>query len=302
MATDIAVITKNRTNPAYVGARRGVDRVAARLGAATRHFVPETPDDVDEQIALLREAVAARPAAILLAPAHPTKMADALSEAGAAGIPLFFFVSETVPSPAVTFVGSDDERLGELIARRLAETIGGAGRVALVEGHPNAATTAPRIRGIDAALAGFPGIEVVARIRGDYQEDVARARFREALPGLPALDGVIAMNDFMAFGILDVLSEAGRRVPAIGANATPRGIALVREGRLVASAAFDAMSMGAVALEAALRHLAGEPVPRRILLPTFLVDADNAADLDRPYEERPVLTLEESLAFVADAP
>ena len=44
----IAVFTKNRTNPAYAAARLGADRTAARLGATTVHYVPDTPDSVPE--------------------------------------------------------------------------------------------------------------------------------------------------------------------------------------------------------------------------------------------------------------
>ena len=41
----IAVFTKNRLNPAYEAARIGADRVAARMGARTVHYVPVLPDD-----------------------------------------------------------------------------------------------------------------------------------------------------------------------------------------------------------------------------------------------------------------
>jgi len=40
----LAVFTKNRTNPAYIGARLGADRVVQRLGCAVTHYVPEQPD------------------------------------------------------------------------------------------------------------------------------------------------------------------------------------------------------------------------------------------------------------------
>ena len=56
----IAVFTKNRTNPAYEAARLGADRTAARLGATTVHYVPEKPDSVPEQIALIARAIAER--------------------------------------------------------------------------------------------------------------------------------------------------------------------------------------------------------------------------------------------------
>ncbi len=69
----IAVFTKNRLNPAYAGARVGADRVAARFGIETAHYVPETPDDPVEQSALIAQALDDRVDAIVLIPAHPRR-------------------------------------------------------------------------------------------------------------------------------------------------------------------------------------------------------------------------------------
>ena len=49
----LAVFTKNKQNPAYIGARLGADRVATRLGCELTHYAPDTPDDIDEQRALI---------------------------------------------------------------------------------------------------------------------------------------------------------------------------------------------------------------------------------------------------------
>ena len=70
----IAVFTKNRSNPAYDAARLGADRTAARHGARTIHFVPVKPDDIDEQVALVDQAIAARPDAIVFVPVHLTAL------------------------------------------------------------------------------------------------------------------------------------------------------------------------------------------------------------------------------------
>ena len=42
----LVAMTKNRKNPAYVGARLGADRVAARHGCVLTHAVPDKPDDI----------------------------------------------------------------------------------------------------------------------------------------------------------------------------------------------------------------------------------------------------------------
>jgi len=295
------VITKNRTNPAYTGARLGVDRILAELGATAEHFVPEKPDDIDQQTALIDDALASDPDVIMLAPAHETKMRAAIDKIDASGIPFFCIVSNPLPSPAITFVGSDNEALGAAMARRMAEHIGGAGRLAIVNGHPNAATTAPRQAGFHRALKEYPDIELACECRGDYQRDVAYDAFRAELPAIGNLDGVIVANDYMALGVLDALREDERDVPMIGANVTPVGVELMKEGKLIASAAFDALSMGAVAAHAAFRHFKGETLPREILLPAELVDLENLADWDCDYDERKAVSWDAAMAAQADA-
>ncbi|MEX2036016.1 MAG: substrate-binding domain-containing protein, partial [Xanthobacteraceae bacterium] len=113
----IAIFTKNRTNPAYDAARLGADRVAARLGATTTHYVPDEPDSVPEQIALIAGAIAERPDAAVFVPVHETAVNDAILGFDAAGIPLFNIIARTTAGRRVTFVGSDDRALARDIAR-----------------------------------------------------------------------------------------------------------------------------------------------------------------------------------------
>ena len=296
MSFSIAVLTKNNTNPAYIGARVGIDRMIEHFGCRAVHYVPRRPDDVGEQITLVSKALDRIPDAIIMCPTHPTRLAGAIQSIEASGTPLFFFVSETDISPAVSCVGSDDEALGHAMAWRLAVHLEGRGAVAIVGGHPDAATSAPRTKGFLRALETFPGIEVVTQCRGDYQRDTAYTAFSKALRSISDLDGVIVANDFMALGVLDALTQTGRQVPVVGANATPHGIELIKTGRMIASAAFDAMSMGALAVEAAVRTLRGEKVPARIELPVKLVDQTNLSDWDCDYSFRKTVPWETAIS------
>lgn len=284
----IAVLTKNRTNPAYFGARAGADRVAAAAGGEARHYVPDVPDDVDEQIALVRAAIRDGSSALVIAPTHPTALLPVLEEAHAGGIPLVTLVSRADCPHVACHVCSDDVALAAAITDYLCRHLGGAGRLAYIGGHPNSSTSIDREKGFRRALAHWPEIESVAEADGLYQREPARAAMRKIIAAGHALDGVVTANDFMAFGILDALEEAGRRLPVVGVNAVPEAVAAVRDGRMLATAAFDAMAMACIATEAAVRLVRGDDVPREIVLPVEIVDASNAERWDRPYESRDV--------------
>ena len=292
----VAIITKNRTNSAYVGARSGADRVLLAHALSSVHFVPEKPDDIVEQCGLIRQAVKLRPNAMVLAPTHATKMNDALEEVHAADIPLFCVVSEPEPSSAVTFVGSDDWALARDMAIRLAKHLGERGDIVIINGHPDASTSAPRAAGFRDGLTAFPGITIRAERRGYYQRDPAAEAFEQLVGAQGVPDGVLTANDFMARGIWDVLESRETTSIVVSANATPEGVSMIKDGRILASAAFDAMSMAGLAAEAAVRYLRGETVPRSMMLPAILVDQDNLEYWDRPYEVRSMYPWDDAVA------
>jgi len=297
----VAVITKNRTNPAYVGARLGADRVLLANALSSVHFVPENPDDIVEQRDLVRKAIKLSPSAIILAPAHATNMKDVLEEVYAAEIPLFCIVSEPEPTSAITFIGSDDQSLARSMAMRLALHLGERGNIVIINGHPDSATSAPRAAGFREGLAAFPDIVVRGERRGDYQRDRAAEAFEELVLAEGVPDGVLSANDFMACGVWDVLQARDVTSIIVSANATPEGVLMIKEGRILASAAFDAMSMAGLAAEAAVRHLRGEILPKSILLPATLVDKYNLEYWDRPYEERSMYPWDDAVArYVAE--
>ena len=282
----IAVFTKNRSNPAYAAARLGADRVAARSGARTLHFVPVQPDNIDEQTALVGQAIAARPDAMIFVPVHATAMDASVAKVNAAGIPMVNYLNRLGRGRFVSFVGSDDYRLARDVAAYLFRHIGGKGDVLLMEGAPGAVTSRERVRGFLDAVKEWPGIRIAATRIGDFLEERARVVMREFLSTGIRIDGVLSANDVMSLGALSVLDAAGMKLPVIGVNALPEAITAIKAGRLLATVDFDAMKIAGIATEAAIRHLRGQPVPPEIILPVQIVDRSNCDGWDRALEER----------------
>ena len=285
----IAVFTKNRTNPAYEAARLGADRTAARLGATTVHYVPEQPDSVPEQIALIAQAISERPDAAVFVPVDETAVNDAILGFDAAPIPLFNIITRTTAGRRVTFVGSDDRALARNIARYLFGKLSRRSTIIILEGTPASATSRERLLGFQDALAEHPVINVRGSLCGAYQRGIARDVFLHAKDQWAGVDAVLCANDVMALGVLDALDagpDNGRPL-VVGVNAVPEAVAAIAAGRMLATADFNAMAMSEIATEAAVRHLRGEAIPPEIMLPVQVVDARNCAAWNAPFEKRP---------------
>src|SRR6478609_9324021 len=281
----LAVFTKNRLNPAYDAARAATDRVAAESGARTIHYVPETPDDVGEQKALVAEALRAGVSGVVFNPTDDQAMREDLERFAAAGLPVAIFINR-MEGPQLTFVGSDDIAIGHAVATALIDGLKGKGRLVALDGTPSARTARDRAEGLRRAVAGHPGIELIDSRIGYLQRAPAKAAMEELLARHPQIDGVWTANDMMAFGAVDALTASGRTAAVVGVNGLPEAIANIERGTMLASADFSALNIAAIATRAVLRHLAGQPVPKEIMVPAELIDRANIDRWKVPMAER----------------
>jgi len=293
-------ITKNGNNPAYQGARSGVDRLSAKLGVSVEHLTPVVPDSIAEQIEFLKQVLRDPPAALLISPAHVTDLDNALERVRDAGIPVVMFVGQTARRDlALSFVGSDDRSMTGAVGGAVGSAIGGQGRAFIIDGNPLGILYEPRAAGFRDGLALYPGIALVAARDGDFLRKPAHAAMLALLEEHGAPDAVLVANDFSALGVIDALREHGMRACVGAVNATPDGIAAIRRGEMLVTAAFNAMAMGCIALEAAIRIENGQNVPRQIVLPAELVTGNNLAQWDAPYVQRPLPDWNDTVAAFA---
>lgn len=288
----LAVFTKNRVNPAYDAARLVADRLAIEAGARTIHYVPQTPDHVGQQKALVSEALASPPDGVLFNPTDDVAMAEDVARFAASGIPVAVFINR-MQGKALTFVGSDDIAVGYKAAKALIDGLGGKGGIVALDGTPSARTARDRTIGLQRAVAEAPGITLLGARVGYLQQAPARTAMAELLKDHPRIDGVWTANDVMAFGVLDALADSGRTAKVVGVNGLPGAIDHIEHGRMLASVDFSAFNIAAIATRAVLRHLEGKPVPPEIMVPAELIDRSNCHRWKVPFAERACATWDE---------
>src|ERR1700730_2825524 len=281
----IAVFTKNSTNPAYEAFRIAADKVAGATGAKIQHYVPKQPDNVDEQKAMVEQVLKDRPDAVIFIPVDDVAMIDSVKKLNEAKIPVVL-VSNPLPGSFVTYVGADDFEIGHRQARYLFDTLGGKGKIVVIEGIPVAPTNRERVRGYKRAFAEYPGIEVLATGVGNYQQPDAKRVMEKFLKDYPQIDAVLSANDGMALGALEALKEASRTSVVIGINGILPAVQQIETGAILASVDFNMFKMGCTATRAAVRYLKREPLPEKVILPAEIIDKTNYKAWLVPVEER----------------
>jgi ribose transport system substrate-binding protein len=282
---NIAVFTKNSTNPAYEAFRIAADQVARSVGAKITHFVPRKPDNVDEQRAMVEQVLKDRPDIVIFIPVDDVAMVESVKKLNEAKIPVVL-ASNPLPGKFVTYVGADDFEIGYREARFLFEKLNGTGKIVVIEGTRAAPTNRERLRGYRRAFAEFPGIQVLDSGVGNYQQPDAKRVMEKFLAEHAQIDAVLSTNDGMAIGALEALKAANRISIVIGINGILPAVKLVETGAMLATVDFDMFKIGCTATRAAVRHLKGEPLPEKIMLPAEIIDRTNYKAWLVPVEQR----------------
>jgi len=101
----------------------------------------------------------------------------------------------------------DQKKWAMISAQWLAEALGGEGKIVLIEGFVGHPANEARMEGVAEVLALYPGIEVVGRQSGMWDQATGQQVMSDFLASLPEIDGVWT-QDGMATGVLTAVSTA----------------------------------------------------------------------------------------------
>ncbi len=240
-------IGKSVSNPYWVDAREGLEDRAKALGVRA-DFRGASGTDVNDQIKQFEDAMARKPAGIIVSPAGIgiTPMIDRAIDAG---IPVICVDSDAPQSKRFSYVGTDNYNAGRQGGELLGRLLEGRGEVFLlsVPGEPN---LEDRIRGYRDALAKHPAIRIVdvGNDRADPNEAAKVAR--NILSAHPNVAGVGCVDAGGGEGAAVVLREKGLvgKVKIVGMDRNEATLSLIEEGVIDASIAQRTYTMAYMAL------------------------------------------------------
>jgi ribose transport system substrate-binding protein len=277
---NVAVFTKNLTNPYFQSVRLGAQSAAKEMHANVVNYVPTTPDSIPEQMSQIDDVIVKHPAAVVFVPVDFKAMGPGIAKLNAAKIPTVNIVDKAQSGNFVSFVGASDYQIALQTAQVLFKAMGGKGRIIILEGVRGTSTSDERMRGFHDALKAAPGIKVLSSQPANYQRLQALQVMENLLQTYPNVDGVLAANDAMAIGALDALDGANINAKVAGINASKEAIDLIKQGKLLASGDYSGFRQGCLGVMAAVRVLRGEPVPKQISLKTEVVTSANYQSFD----------------------
>jgi ribose transport system substrate-binding protein len=265
-------ITKHHLNPYFVAATQGAQRRCEEMGVRCDFYAPEKPDNPEEQIRMIEDAINQGVDGILVYAVDSRAVSPALQKANEAGIPIVGLGTVAFDVEHVTFISADYYGRTYEMGHLLADRLGGTGNVVTIDGVPGAQNAKDMRAGYLDALSEYQNIQVLASQTGYWKRLEGLAAMENLLQRYPEIDGVVGADDESALGAVQALESAGyvpgEDVFVVGFNATHDAVCAIREGRLYASDNADPGGLAGSGMEFLVRHVVdGENFPPEIPWP-----------------------------------
>ncbi len=212
---------------------------------------------------------------IIISPKEAQPLTEPVANAVAAGIPVIVLDRAVLGDQYTCFIGADNKKIGRAAGEWIKKALGGKGKVVELKGLMTSTPGQDRHAGFRDAIAGSD-IEIVFEADMKWLEPNARSEMESALTRLDHIDLVYAHNDPGAHGAYLAARSSGREkeIKFVGIDALPQE-GQIYVGRGILDATFLYPTGGQEAIDAALKILAGEEVPKNVTLGSRLFTKQN---------------------------
>tara|TARA_B100000949_G_scaffold211632_1_gene205290 strand:- start:1160 stop:2023 length:864 start_codon:yes stop_codon:yes gene_type:complete len=276
----IPLISKGFQHQFWQAVKAGADQAAEEFGVKVTFEGPDNETMVDKQIDMLAAALANKPAAIGFAALDSQAAIPLLRQADEAGIPVVAFDSGVDSDIPVTTATTDNVAAAGLAADKMAELIGGSGKVAVVAHDQTSRTGIDRRDGfLNTMKEKHPDVEVVSVQYGDGDHLKSTEVAKAIMTANPDLKGIFGTNEGSAIGVVNAVRETGTEgLVVIGYDSGTAQKEAIKDGTMAGAITQNPVGIGYETVKAAVAATKGEELPKVIDTGFYWYDKTNMDD------------------------
>jgi len=242
----VYLITMDKMDMHWVSVDAGASTMAKALGLDYKWDAPDGKDNAD-QIEVMNNAIAEKPAVILLAATDPQGIAKIVEEAQAQGI-IVIYVDSPAATPVPVTLSTDNYAAGKLAAQTMIAELEAAGKtsgkIGIVSVNTATNSTMNREAGFRDVFAADGRFELLTT---EYKEGLA-AESQEAatnfIMGNPDLVGLFGANEGSTVGVGNAIKAEAPEIIGVGFDKSDAIMALLKDGSLKGVMAQNPFTMG----------------------------------------------------------
>ena len=225
---------------------------------------------------------------IVISPLDAVAMAPAIQQAVDAGIPVVTIDRRVEGVPGIlAHVGADNVKGGEAQGNLIVKMFPDGATIVNLQGQPGSSPAIDRNAGVHNVLDSMSDkFKFVAEQTALFQREEGAKVTEAILGGLDSPpDVIVAANDDMALGALQVAQEQNLNIAILGFDALPEALASVRDGALTATIEQMPGGQSRGAMKALVSYLRDGKKPESLqLLTPIAITKDNINDGERLSE------------------
>lgn len=263
----IPLISKGFQHQFWQAVKKGAENAARDLGVQITFEGPESESQVDKQIEMLQTALGKNPKALGIAALDSKAVIPLLVQAQTKKIPVIAFDSGVDSDIPLTTVSTDNIVAAGVAADKLAAAIGYKGKVAILVHDQTSRTGIDRRDGfLKRMKEKYPDIQVLEPQYGGGDHLKSTEIAKAVINGNPDLKGYFGANEGSAIGIVNAVKELKMegKIVVVGYDSGKLQLDAIRSGLMLGAVQQNPVLMGYKTVEAAVKALRGETLPKRI--------------------------------------
>ena len=284
----IAVVVKSTKNGFWTSVKRGMDAAVAdlneKLGYKGDDKIkltfegPSDETDVEDQINIIDAVLGENPDVLCLSAIDMDSCQAQLEAAEENGIPVIVLDSGVKTGNVNATCVVDNYQAGVQAAVKLADTIGGSGKIAVMTHVERAQNCQEREQGFTETIAEkYPDIEIV-NISHQNEETSVSEMAESVLKLFSDVKGYFCTNENVSGDVLDAISASGKEVAVVGIDAGKKQKDAIKSGKEVGVLVQNAYGMGYATVVAAARAALGLENDESINPGMEWIDSENISD------------------------
>ena len=246
-------------------------------------FVIDTANDFAELASRIEDVVSSGTDGIVLVSADPNQVANQLTEAFDADIPVFGCDSGFIEGMQVNAT-SDNYQMGELIVRYLFDDLMGKKGTVIALTHRPHPGVVKRCEAFDDIIKEYPDIKLITEQHVPAEQPIndaeeITANLLTANPDKDSVTAIFAAWDEPAIGAAKALAEAGRdEVIVTGVDGNEQAVQMIKDGScLKATVKQNFEGMAEIVCQQMKKYYAGETIEKgEMYAPAELITQENA--------------------------
>ena len=274
----IGVVSMASSNDYWINLNEGVKKRCEELGIEVAIEYVEGPTDYEQTLVNAETLYNAGYDAYIFSPENETCLEEITRKIVGKGFPVINAYCCEI-NDATCFIGSLDSATAMKSAQLAIELLGGKGTVAVAEGDVAAKLAQTRTNYFMDYIEKNSDIKV-EEIPAQWDPTTARTMTTDLLTANPDVSYIWCNNDNLGLGVYEGLREAGalEKCKVVAMDGTKAGLSSVAAGEMYATYWNNPRLIGELSVDACVRAVLGQDLPRVVTTDVELVTKDNVSD------------------------